>query len=78
MSKMIEQDGKFYRLRRGKLVEIPPEWQGKVPNEQTKRKRASHQTPSQRNARQRNMLGDETFDWSNYRNRRYEDRDDNA
>jgi len=27
----IEKDGIFYRLRRGKLVEIPSEWVGKVP-----------------------------------------------
>jgi hypothetical protein len=30
MSKRIEKDGKFYRMRRGKLVEIPPEWVGRV------------------------------------------------
>jgi hypothetical protein len=24
----IEKDGKFYRMRRGKLVQIPPEWVG--------------------------------------------------
>lgn len=37
--KRIEKDGKFYRIRRGKLVEIPPEWVGKTVFEQTKRKR---------------------------------------
>lgn len=31
MSKRIEKDGKFYRMRRGKLVEIPNQWVGKVP-----------------------------------------------
>lgn len=28
MAKRIEKDGKFYRYRRGVLVEIPPEWVG--------------------------------------------------
>lgn len=31
MSRWIEQDGKFFRMRRGKLVQIPPEWVGVVP-----------------------------------------------
>ena len=39
MSKRIEIDGKFYRKRRGELVEIPEEWVGKVPSESKKRKR---------------------------------------
>ena len=41
--KRIEKDGKFYRLRRGKLVEIPAEWVGKVTTPQTIRSRASKQ-----------------------------------
>jgi hypothetical protein len=41
MAKVIRQDGKSYRMRRGKLVEIPPEWVGKTLHPQTKRKRAS-------------------------------------
>ncbi len=41
MRKLIEKDGKFYRMRRGKLVEIPPEWVGKVTHPQTIRKRKS-------------------------------------
>lgn len=44
MSKLIEKDGKFYRMRRGKLVEIPNEWVGKVPHGNTMRKRNSHLT----------------------------------
>ena len=40
----IEIDGKFYRKRRGKLVEIPPEWVGKVTHPQTTRKRKSKET----------------------------------
>lgn len=47
MSKRIEiiipgdtaSNVKYYRVRRGKLVEIPPEWVGKVTYDQTKRKR---------------------------------------
>jgi hypothetical protein len=43
MSKRIEIDGKFYRERRGKLVEIPQEWVGNVTHPQTMRKRPSKQ-----------------------------------
>ena len=39
MSKRIEIDGKFSRYRRGKLVEIPPEWVGVVTTSQTIAKR---------------------------------------
>jgi hypothetical protein len=39
MGKVIEKDGKKYRIRRGKLVEIPPEWVGKIVHDATKRKR---------------------------------------
>ena len=41
MAKAIEKDGKKYRMRRGKLVEIPAEWVGKVPGKQTISKRKS-------------------------------------
>jgi len=41
LSKRIEIDGKFFRRRRGKLVEIPAEWLGEVLHPQTMRKRAS-------------------------------------
>ena len=41
MSKRIEIDGKFYRKRRGVLVEIPEEWVGKTVDPQTIRKRKS-------------------------------------
>lgn len=41
MSKRIEIDGKFYRLRRGVLVQIPDEWVGKTTHPQTIRKRKS-------------------------------------
>lgn len=35
MSKRIEIDGEYYRVRRGVLVKIPKEWVGKVPTKQT-------------------------------------------
>lgn len=38
----IEKDGKFYRMRRGKLVEIPAEWVGQVVYPRTARERASN------------------------------------
>ena len=43
MAKRIEIDGKYYRIRRGALVQIPDEWVGQVPNPQTIRKRKSKQ-----------------------------------
>ena len=48
MAKRIEIDGKYYRLRRGKLVEIPPEWVGSTAHPQTIRKRASKQSGKKR------------------------------
>jgi len=41
MAARIEKDGKFFRKRRGILVEIPGEWVGKVTHPQTIRKRPS-------------------------------------
>lgn len=41
MAKIVDVDGKKFRWRRGKLVEIPPEWVGKVPSGQTIAKRKS-------------------------------------
>lgn len=40
-SKRIKIDGKFYRMREGRMVEIPPEWVGNVTHPQTIKKRAS-------------------------------------
>jgi hypothetical protein len=37
--KRILHGGRSFRLRRGKLVEIPPEWVGRVTFEQTRRRR---------------------------------------
>lgn len=50
MSKRIEKDGKFYRMRRGELVEIPKEWVGKVTTPATIRKRPSKMTRKLRRA----------------------------
>lgn len=41
MAKLVEKDGKFYRMRRGELVEIPPEWVGKHVHAKTIRQRNS-------------------------------------
>ena len=41
MAKAVEIDGKLHRMRRGKLVEIPAEWVGKIPTEKTIRQRPS-------------------------------------
>jgi hypothetical protein len=32
VSRRIEKDGKFFRIRRGKLVQIPIEWVGVFPH----------------------------------------------
>lgn len=39
MAKLVVIDGVPHRMRRGKLVPIPAEWQGRVPHPQTIRKR---------------------------------------
>lgn len=44
MPKAVIIDGKTYRERRGKLVEVPAEWVGKIPHDQTMRKRPSKRT----------------------------------
>lgn len=41
VTKRIEIDGKFFRMRRNKLVPIPEEWLGKVASPQTIRQRPS-------------------------------------
>lgn len=41
--KPIFKDGKVYRIRRGKMVEIPPEWVGKTVSAQSVNKRPSKQ-----------------------------------
>lgn len=48
MSKRTLIDGKYYRMRRGELVEIPNEWVGKTLYPQTKRKRHSNNSTSRR------------------------------
>lgn len=49
MSKRIEIDDRFFRARRGMLVEIPKEWVGKTLAGQTKSKRQSKETRKQKN-----------------------------
>ena len=41
MAKRIEIDGKYFRVRRGKLVEIPSEWVGRYPSQKHIRQRPS-------------------------------------
>lgn len=41
MAKMVMIDGKPHRQRRGKMVEIPKEWLGKVTTDKTIRRRPS-------------------------------------
>jgi len=44
MSQRIEIDGKYYRKRRGVIVQIPDEWVGQITCPQTIRKRPSKMT----------------------------------
>ena len=41
MSKLIETEDGYFRMRRGKLVRIPDEWVGEIVYAQTIRKRPS-------------------------------------
>ena len=47
----IEKDGKTFRMRRGKLVEIPPEWVGN-----TVARRTINQRPSKLTGKLRRFL----------------------
>lgn len=58
MSKRVEIDGKFYRMRRGKLVEIPAEWVGQIPTARTIRNRPSKQSNRQAREACRRMRRD--------------------
>lgn len=70
--KRIELDGKFFRYRRGKLVEIPPEWVGKTTfrqniNKRRKRKRERHaleRTVGRRKAKQWLLEEATVGDWA--------------
>ena len=46
MAKLIREGSKYYRMRRGILVEIPSEWVGKVTHPQTIRKRKLAKHPA--------------------------------
>lgn len=52
--KRIEIDGKYYRWRRGRLVEIPASWLYKVPNNNTMNKRKSRRSISRRTRKNKN------------------------
>ena len=58
MKRMV-RDGKVYRMRRGELVEIPPEWVGQTVAQQTIRKRPSK---SLHKHRKREKYGHESAD----------------
>jgi hypothetical protein len=58
--KAIHQDGKVFRVRRGKLVEIPPSWVGVFPTDKTIRNRRSKQSKQQR-AKQAHPAGSGYF-----------------
>jgi hypothetical protein len=55
--KRIEVDGKFYRMRRGKLVLIPDEWVGSTVTPQTKRKRLSKAASGKKADQVKHMAG---------------------
>lgn len=48
MAKLIEIEGKHYRVRRGELVQIPDEWVGHTVHPQTIRKRPSKKRQGRR------------------------------
>jgi hypothetical protein len=51
------------RIRRGKVVVVPPEWVGRFPTEQTMRKRPSHALHKLRKRVKGVWLADGTFKW---------------
>ena len=69
--KRVELNGRFYRMRRGKMVRIPDEWVGETVHDQTKRKRPSKSRATKREPR--NLLKSGGYDWSGWRNGRYEE-----
>lgn len=67
--KRIELNGRFYRMRRGKLVEIPPQWVGETLHAQTKRKRPSKSRAIKKQPR--NLLKKSGADWRGWREARH-------
>lgn len=53
-NKLRNIEGKFYRKRRGEWVEIPLEWVGKVPNNNTKAKRQPIKRRTRKTKKERN------------------------
>ena len=46
--KCIIEDGKVFRYRRGKLVQVPPQWVGRITTKETIRQRNSKQIHKRR------------------------------
>lgn len=75
MAKRIEKDGRFFRERRGKLVEIPLEWVG-----QTTSSRSIRQRPSKLPGKLKRVVKD-TSGANRYKDRRaapVDDHDDDV
>ena len=66
MAQRIERDGKFYRMRRGELVEIPSQWVGQTTTAQNIRKRRSKLSHGER-SEQSHPGRDGTFFKKEYR-----------
>ena len=58
MAKLHTIDGVPHRMRRGKLVEIPKEWYGKIPSGQTMRERKRKAVIKKRTRGKGNVKGD--------------------
>ena len=52
--KRIKMGDKYYRYRRGELVEIPIEWVGKTPNKNQMNNRKSRRYMSRRTRKNKN------------------------
>lgn len=66
------------RLRRGKVVAIPEQWQGETLHPQTKRRRMSKQSARVRRSVCRRPLKDGTFPTNDYREKRFAMIDESA
>jgi hypothetical protein len=54
--KAIIEDGKMFRIRRGKKVEVPKEWIGVITTKKTKRDRVSNYTNKLKRVVKRNAM----------------------
>ena len=73
--KRIEVDGKFYRMRRGKLVQIPDEWVGTTVTPQTKRKRLSKVASGKKADQVKHMFGRKEKDKTYNRQHKFDGQD---